>query len=123
VSRFFLAASTALTFVIATTAGFSQTKPDYDAWAPLVNPFESTSGGGVMIDGYKPVVSGNVCTTDFSVKLPDGAIIFSEITFDAVPVQGGVLCTQGKWRTKNGSDKGTTPFEVFIKDGVMKRSP
>lgn len=125
-ARLFLAASSVLVLMVAVSPATAQTssaKPDYNAWAPLVNPFESTSGGGVMIDGYKPVVSGSVCTTDFSVKLPDGVMIFSEITFDAVAVQGGILCTQGKWRTKSGSDSGTTPFEVFIKDGVMKRSP
>jgi hypothetical protein len=98
-------------------------EPVYESWPPLVNPFESTSGGGVMIDGYKPVVAGKVCTTDFSVKLPDGAKFENEITFDALPKQGGILCTAGKWRAKDGSNAGTTPFEVFIKDGVIRRSP
>ena len=118
-----LATLAIVTSPLVVCAQTAPTRPDYSTWAPLVNPFESTSGGGVMIDGYKPVVNGKVCTTDFSVKLPDGVEIFSEITFDAVPIQGGILCTQGKWRTKSGGDNGTTPFEVFIKDGVMKRSP
>ena len=30
--------------------------PDYERWALLENPFESTTGGGVMIDGYDPVL-------------------------------------------------------------------
>jgi hypothetical protein len=97
--------------------------PDYAAWPPLVNPFESTSGGGVMIDGYKPVVAGSVCTTDFSVRMPDGATFQNDIVFEARPVQGGILCTAGKWRAKDGSASGTTPFEVFIKDGKLRRSP
>ncbi len=96
---------------------------DYGAWPPLVNPFESTGGGGVMIDGYKPVVSGERCTTDFSVRMPDGATFLNEIVFEARPTQGGVLCTNGKWRAKDGSASGTTPFQVFIRDGIVRRSP
>lgn len=105
----------------------SRSQSNYESWPPLVNPFESTSGGGVMIDGYKPVVSGEgsarICKTDFTVKAPNEAIVSSEIVFEAVAVQGGILCTKGKWRTKDGGAEGTTPFEVFIKDGAMKRSP
>jgi hypothetical protein len=37
--------------------------------------------------------------------------------------QGGTLCTNGKWRAADGSASGTTPFRVFIKDGVKRRSP
>jgi hypothetical protein len=40
-----------------------------------------------------------------------------------VPAQGGILCTNGKWRSKDGSASGTTPFRVFLKDGVVRRSP
>jgi hypothetical protein len=98
-------------------------EPNYSTWPLLVNPFESTSGGGVMIDGYKPVVAGSVCTTDFSVRMPDGATFQNEIVFEARTIQGGTLCTAGKWRAKDGSASGTTPFEVFIKDGVLRRTP
>jgi hypothetical protein len=97
--------------------------PDYASWPPLVNPFESTGGGGVMIDGYKPVVVGQTCVTDFSVKMPDGATLQNEIVFEARATQGGIHCGNGKWRAKDGSSSGTTPFEVFIKDGVVRRSP
>jgi hypothetical protein len=108
----------------AQTHAQTQTQtPDYAAWPPLVNPFESTGGGGVMIDEYRPVVANGVCTTDFAVKMPDGARFLNEIVFEAKPVQGGVLCTNGKWRSKDGSSSGTTPFEMFIKDGAVKRSP
>lgn len=96
---------------------------DYGAWPLLTNPFESTGGGGVMIDGYKPVVAGRTCTTDFSVKMPDGAVYENEIVFEAKEIQGGVLCTAGRWRAKDGSASGTTPFEVFIRDGAVRRSP
>ncbi len=101
--------------------------PDYERWALLENPFESTTGGGVMIDGYDPVVGERggrgVCTTDYSVRAPNRPVLYSEIVFDAKPVQGGILCTNGRWRAKDGSTAGTTPFEVFIKDGVRRRSP
>ena len=64
-----------------------------------------------------------VCTTDYSVRVPNRPVLYSEIVFDAKPVQGGILCTNGRWRAKDGSTAGTTPFEVFIKDGVRRRSP
>jgi hypothetical protein len=114
-----------LSFAVIQSARAQQ--PNYESWPPLVNPFESTSGGGVMIDGYKPVVvdkdGKKICMTDFSVKVPGEKELFSEIVFDAVSIQGGILCTKGKWRMKDGSGDGTTPFEVFIKDGKQLRSP
>ena len=42
---------------------------------------------------------------------------------EIVQVQGGTLCTKGVWRARDGSASGTTPFRVFIKDGVTRRSP
>ena len=70
--------------------------PDYERWSLLENPFESTTGGGVMIDGYDPVVGEQggrrVCTTDYSVRSPGRPVLYSEIVFEAMPVQGGVLC-------------------------------
>lgn len=101
--------------------------PDYERWPLLTSPFESTTGGGVMIDGYDPVLGERdgrrVCSTDYAVRAPNRAVLYSEIVFDAKPVQGGTLCTDGRWRAKDGSTSGTTPFEVFIKDGVRRRSP
>lgn len=94
------------------------------SWPVLANPFESTSGGGVMIDGYKPVVIGALCKTDFSVILPNGGGTFlNEVEFDAAPREGGTLCENGRWRAKDGSAQGTTPFRVFIKDGIIRRPP
>jgi hypothetical protein len=118
-----LAASALLLALASFQSLRAQQEPVYESWPLLVNPFESTGGGGVMIDGYKPIVSGPSCTTDFSVKMPDGATFQNEITFDAIRKQGGTLCTNGKWRSKDGSASGTTPFEVFIKDGVVRRTP
>jgi hypothetical protein len=96
---------------------------DMSAWPPLVNPFESTGGGGYMIDGYKPVVVGDRCVTDFSVKDPAGPVFQNEASFDAVQTQGGVWCMNGRWRAKDGSAQGTTPFEMFIKGGIVRRKP
>jgi hypothetical protein len=97
--------------------------PDYTSW-PLLQPrFPSTGGGGVMIEGYDPVVSNGTCTTDFQAVVPTGEIYRSEVVFDAVPTQGGILCTNGRWRAKDGSNAGTTPYEVFIKDGVRRGKP
>lgn len=95
----------------------------YESWAVLVNPFESTGGGGVMIGEYHPVIVGNKCTTNFTATLPDGKIYYNAVEFEIVQIQGGTLCTQGKWRARDGSSSGTTPFRVFIKDGVTRRSP
>jgi hypothetical protein len=109
--------------LLAGQAGAKAAEPDFGGWPPLVNPFESTGGGGIMIDGYRPVVAGDVCRTDFSVRMPDGAVFQNEIVFEARPIQGGIHCRNGKWRAKDGSASGTTPFEVFIKDGFVRRSP
>lgn len=103
----------------------SDREEDFSRWPVLVNPFESTSGGGVMIDGYKPVVDGSLCRTDFSVFIPgpSGGTFQNEVEFDARAVQGGILCTNGRWRAKDGSASGTTPFRVFIRAGVAHRPP
>ncbi len=113
----------ALTLLSASGPPALSAETDYGSWPPLINPFESTGGGGVMIDGYRPVVAGRACTTDFTVRMPDGAVLENMITFEAVPIQGGILCTAGRWRAKDGGASGTTPFEVFIRDGLVRRSP
>jgi hypothetical protein len=95
----------------------------YETWPPLTAEFPSTGGGGVLIRGYDPVVAAGKCTTDFQAALPDGALYRNEVSFDAVPTAGGILCTNGKWRAKDGSAEGTTPFEVFIKDGIKRMKP
>lgn len=103
----------------------AEREEDFAAWPVLVNPFESTSGGGVMIDGYRPVVDGAFCRTDFSVTIPGagGGTFLNEVEFDARRTGGGVLCEKGRWRAKDGSAEGTTPFRVFIKDGIVRRPP
>ncbi|CAN1554642.1 hypothetical protein MCEMSEM23_02340 [Rhabdaerophilaceae bacterium] len=97
--------------------------PRFSSWPPLVNPFPSTGGGGVMIDGYAPVVDQGKCRTPFKVIMPDGARFNNQVEFDAVPVEGGTHCLNGRWRADDGSANGTTPFEMFIKDGVVRYKP
>lgn len=95
----------------------------YANWPLLVNPFPSTGGGGIMIDGYRPVVAEGRCRTDFQAVEPNGTVYRNRVEFDAVPTEGGILCTNGRWQALDGSASGTTPFQVFIKDGVVRRMP
>ena len=96
---------------------------NYESWEVLKNPFESTGGGGVMIGEYNPVIVGNKCVTNFTATLPHGKVYHNIVEFETVQVQGGTLCTNGAWRAQDGSASGTTPFRVFIKGGVTRRSP
>ena len=115
-----LAAASAV--LLLAIAGASA-QESYASWELLKNPFESTGGGGIMIGGYDPVIVGDKCRTDFTATEPGGKVYYNTVEFDAMPVQGGTLCTNGKWRAVDGSASGTTPFRVFIKDGVKRRSP
>lgn len=96
---------------------------DYGAWAVITDTFPSTGGGGINIGGYRPVVSGATCATDFTAIEPNGTVHRNSVVFDAVPAQGGILCTNGRWRSADGSASGTTPFRVFIRDGVARGNP
>jgi hypothetical protein len=96
---------------------------NFDAWPLLTDTFESTSGQGIIIKGYDPVIKDGKCATNFSATLSDGKVFYNVVEFDAVPMQGGTLCTDGKYRAVDGSASGTTPFRVFFKDGVRRRSP
>ena len=76
---------------------------NYQSWEVLKNPFESTGGGGVMIGEYNPVIVGSKCVTNFTATLPDGKVYRNVVEFEIVQVQGGTLCTKGKWRAQDGS--------------------
>jgi len=115
-----LAAASAL---VALTVTGPAAQENYESWALLQSTFESTGGGGIMIKEYNPVIVGNKCVTNFTATEPSGKIYYNMVEFDAVPMQGGILCTDGKWRAVDGSASGTTPLRVFIKDGVSRRSP
>ncbi|CAD5263445.1 conserved exported hypothetical protein [Bosea sp. 62] len=95
----------------------------FEDWPVLTNPFPSTGGGGIMIHDYDPVVAGGKCTTKFRAVEPNGTTYHNLIEFEATETQGGVLCSNGQWRSADGSASGTTPFRVFVKDGVRRGSP
>jgi len=101
----------------------AEAQENYEGWELLKNPFPSTGGGGIMIGEYRPVVVGDKCRTDFTATEPSGTVYYNSVEFDAVPAQGGILCTNGKWRSRDGSASGTTPYRVFLKDGVSRGSP
>jgi hypothetical protein len=110
--------------LVSVNVAMARGEENYESWAPLQTPFESTGGGGIMIGGYDPIaISAGTCRTDFTATEPGGKVYYNRIEFDAVTTQGGVLCINGKWQAIDGSMSGTTPFRVFIKDGVKRRSP
>jgi len=117
--RTVLAAST---FALLAIAGASA-QENFDSWELLKSEFESTGGGGIIIKGYNPVPVGDKCVTSFTATEPNGTIYHNIVEFEAVPAQGGTLCTNGKWRARDGSANGTTPLRVFLKNGIARRSP
>ena len=96
---------------------------NYESWEPLQSTFESTGGGGIMIGEYRPVIVGDKCATNFTATEPSGKVHYNKVEFETVQVQGGTLCTNGRWQAIDGSMSGTTPLRVFIKNGVARRSP
>jgi hypothetical protein len=106
-------------FALATTPAAAE---DFATWPILMNPFPSTGGGGIMIDDYRPVIAGDLCLTNFTA-IVDGQRFTNIAAFDAIPTQGGILCANGRWSAMDGSAAGTTPFRMFIKDGVVRRAP
>lgn len=115
-----LLAAFLLSGVIAPAAAADE---NYESWDILKSTFPSTGGGGIMIGEYKPVIVGDKCVTKFTATGPNGKIHYNIVEFDAVPAQGGTLCTNGQWRAVDGSASGTTPFRVFFKDGVTRGAP
>ena len=107
----------------ALAASAAVAQENYAAWEPLQSTFESTGGGGIIIAGYDPVIVGDKCVTDFTATEPGGKVYYNTVEFEAVPVAGGTLCTNGKWRARDGSASGTTPLRVFFADGMRRRSP
>ena len=88
----------------------------------LRSTFPSTGGGGFVIKGYDPVITGGKCITTFMAVAPgDEPKVFANVAeFEAVPAQGGTLCRNGTWRAFEGGATGTTPFQLFFKDGVWR---
>jgi len=115
-----------LVTVLALAAGApAAAKDDFAGWPVLKSTFPSTGGGGIVIKGYDPVITGAKCLTTFmAVEAGDNPKVYPNfIEFEAVPESGGTLCTNGKWRAFDGGASGTTPFRIFFKDGVFRASP
>lgn len=113
----------ALIMTLAILSAGAEAQENYESWRLHTPTFPSTGGNGVIIGEYYPVIADNKCTTDFTATLPDGKVYYNSVEFDALPAQGGTLCTNGRWRAKDGSANGTTPYRVFFKDGVVRGSP
>lgn len=96
---------------------------DFSKWKPIPPSFPSTGGGGITIGGYDPVVTGSKCFTKFTATEANGTVYRNTVEFDAIPMQGGILCTNGRWKSEDGSATGETPFRVFIKEGVKRGDP
>ncbi|MGX9965677.1 hypothetical protein ACVFYP_20295 [Roseomonas sp. F4] len=93
-------------------------------WPVLERRFESTGGGGWIIDDYEPVRIGTLCRTDFTAIGPNGERVANVVEWQAVPMAGGVLCRDGRWRGRDGQSGGTTPLRVFLRDdGARFRAP
>jgi len=95
---------------------------DFTAWPLLRSSFPSTGGGGITIKGYDPVITSGKCVTTF-MAVPDGpnpTVYLNVVEFEAVAVDGGTLCLNGKWRSFDGATNGTTPYRIFHKDGVFR---
>ena len=117
--------ATLVTFGSLSAAAEQAAPENFSEWPVLKSTFPSTGGGGVMIKGYDPVIVGNRCITTFMAVEPEanGAVYPNLIEFEAVPAQGGTLCTNGKWRSFDGGATGTTGFQVFFKGGVFRGWP
>ena len=98
-------------------------KENFADWPLLTSTFPSTGGGGYIIKGYDPVISGGKCVTTFMATLPPSELYLHVAEYDAVPEQGGTLCTNGRFRSFDGKTSGTTPFRMFFKDGVFRGAP
>src|SRR5262245_63446798 len=63
-----LAASCFALLVVAAPGASAQ--ENYESWPLLRSTFPSTGGGGIMIKGYDPVVTGGKCLTTFMAVEP-----------------------------------------------------
>jgi len=109
--------------LLTLATGGAVAQENYESWRLHVSKFPSTGGGGIIIGEYNPVIAGDKCKTEFTATEPNGTVYYNSVEFDAVAAQGGTLCTNGRWRSRDGSATGTTPYRVFFKDGVVRGSP
>ena len=60
-----------LAIAIAPSPARAQAQEDYASWPVLRSTFPSTGGGGFVIKGYDPVITGGKCITTF-MAIPPG---------------------------------------------------
>ncbi len=115
-----LTALSLIFLVLAAPAADATESPE--SWPVLKSTFPSTGGGGITIKGYDPVIARTRCMTTFmAVESGDNPAVYANlIEFEAMAVEGGVLCHNGTWRAFEGGATGTTPFRLFFKDGVWR---
>jgi hypothetical protein len=121
--RRLLAGAALLGLMLGGALAQTPAEEDFSSWPLHRRQFGSTGGGGVVIGDYDPVVQGALCTTDFTATLADGTVLRNTAEFDAVPAQGGILCTNGRWRSLENDARGTTPYRVFVREGVVRGWP
>lgn len=119
-NSFFLAL---MALLLATPTWTAAAQEDYARWPVHQERFPSTGGNGVIIGEYRPVVIADRCVTAFTATTPEGTVYRNIVLFDAVPTQGGILCSNGRWSAQDGGASGTTPYRVFLKDGVIRGAP
>ena len=89
---------------LALAAPAARAQESYESWPALRSSFPSTGGGGIIIKGYDPVITGGKCVTTFMAVEPgaDPKVYPNFIEFEAEAVQGGTICQNGKWRAFDG---------------------
>ena len=89
-----------LAIAIAPSRARAEGQESYASWPLLRSTFPSTGGNGFTIKGYDPVIAGGKCITTFMAVEPGPApkVYSNVVEFDAVPVQGGTLCQNGRPR-------------------------
>ena len=113
-----------IALALALSGAHAQEKQEsYANWPVLKSTFPSTGGNGIIIKGYDPVITGGKCVTTFMAVTPGNEVYFNVVEYNAVPMQGGTLCTEGKWKSFDGKTSGTTPFRFFFKDGIFRGAP
>src|SRR2546423_15687508 len=101
-----------------TLASGAAAQESFETWRLHTPSFPSTGGNGVIIGEYRPVIVGDKCTTDFTATLPDGKVYYNSVGFDAIPMQGGTLCTEERWRGADLRADRLTPPPPSCQDRV-----
>lgn len=112
---------TAFTVLLALAAGGAAAQ-DVPRREPLGPRFEG-SGGGIMIDGCRPVVIGGRCATRFTATTPAREVHVDCAVFEARPMRAARSAPRAARAGWGGSAVGTTPLVAFPKRGVVRRAP